>query len=81
LLRFLSSESEQLQWKAQGLPADGLFMENAAILQHGTLTPLVVDPGAQAAAWLMKRLGEGGGSTVEQITPQVSGACRFRAVH
>ena len=70
MLRFLSSESEQLQWKAQGLPADGLFMENAVMLQFGTLTPLVVDPGSQATAWLIKKLS-GAQATVESITQQV----------
>jgi dynein heavy chain 2 len=71
LLRFLSSESEQLQWKAQGLPADGLFMENAVMLQYGTLTPLVLDPGSQATAWLVKKLGGTQGSSVETVAQQV----------
>ena len=30
--RFLASESEQLQWKMEGLPADQLSMENACVL-------------------------------------------------
>ena len=34
--RFLSTESEQLKWKAEGLPSDGLSIENAlVILQVG----------------------------------------------
>jgi len=32
LRRFLSSEREQLQWKAEGLPSDDLSMENALII-------------------------------------------------
>jgi hypothetical protein len=36
LKRFLSSESEQLVWKSEGLPSDTLSMENAmVILQVG----------------------------------------------
>ena len=36
LRRFLSTESEQLTWKAEGLPSDELSMENAlVILQVG----------------------------------------------
>lgn len=30
--QFMSSESEMLKWKAEGLPSDGLSMENAVIL-------------------------------------------------
>ena len=32
LRRFLCTESEQLQWKAEGLPSDDLSMENALII-------------------------------------------------
>lgn len=36
LYRFLSTESEQLIWKSEGLPSDELSMENAmVILQVG----------------------------------------------
>ena len=36
LRRFLSTESEQLIWKGEGLPSDDLSMENAlVILQVG----------------------------------------------
>lgn len=30
--RFISSESEQLIWKSQGLPSDDLSMENAMVI-------------------------------------------------
>lgn len=32
LRRFLSTESEQLMWKAEGLPSDELSMENAMVI-------------------------------------------------
>ena len=32
LRRFLSTESEQLQWKAEGLPSDELSMENGLMI-------------------------------------------------
>ena len=32
LKRFLASESEQLQWKIEGLPADQLSVENACVV-------------------------------------------------
>lgn len=30
--RFMSTESEQLVWKAEGLPSDDLSMENALVI-------------------------------------------------
>ena len=30
--RFMSTESEQLGWKAEGLPSDDLSMENAIVI-------------------------------------------------
>ena len=32
LRRFLSTESEQLIWKSEGLPSDDLSMENAMVI-------------------------------------------------
>ena len=32
LRKFLSSESEQLEWKSEGLPSDQLSIENALIV-------------------------------------------------
>ena len=42
LLKFLSSESQTLNWKGQGLPSDTLSLENALILQNATQTPFVI---------------------------------------
>eukprot|EP00698_Gefionella_okellyi_P019038 TRINITY_DN5781_c1_g2_i1.p1 TRINITY_DN5781_c1_g2~~TRINITY_DN5781_c1_g2_i1.p1 ORF type:complete len:3148 (-),score=914.00 TRINITY_DN5781_c1_g2_i1:20-9082(-) len=66
LLKFMSTESEQLKWKAEGLPADGLFMENAVIIKHGIQCPLIIDPSTQAAAWLKQTIK----ATVEVTTQQ-----------
>lgn len=37
--RFIASESEQLQWKVEGLPADQLSMENACVLLQVSSMP------------------------------------------
>jgi dynein heavy chain 2, cytosolic len=49
---FLSSESEMLTWKKEGLPADNLSMENAIMIMNSTRTCLVIDPSTQASEWL-----------------------------
>lgn len=41
---FLSSESEMLTWKKEGLPADTLSMENAIMIMNSQRTSLVIDP-------------------------------------
>jgi dynein heavy chain 2 len=53
---FLRSESELLQYKTEGLPADGLSQENAVVILDSLRTPLIVDPANQAMMWLKNNL-------------------------
>jgi dynein heavy chain 2 len=55
-LRMMSSESELLTWKSQGLSADRLSQENAVMIKTGTMAPFIVDPNSQAIAWLKSYL-------------------------
>jgi dynein heavy chain 2 len=41
---FLSTESQLLTWKKEGLPADTLSMENAIMIMSTNRTPLIIDP-------------------------------------
>ena len=43
--RFMSTESEQLGWKAEGLPSDDLSMENALVILKVTLSGCNFDLG------------------------------------
>lgn len=54
--RFMSSESEMLHWKSEGLPADGLSMQNAVVILNSALSPLIIDPSTQASEWLKAHL-------------------------
>ncbi|XP_033122293.1 cytoplasmic dynein 2 heavy chain 1-like, partial [Anneissia japonica] len=56
--RFLSTESEQLIWKGEGLPSDNLSMENAVIVLQNSLRPFLVDPSSRATEWLKTHLTE-----------------------
>nr|ADI46936.1 DHC1bm [Volvox carteri f. nagariensis] len=59
--RFLSSESEMLKWKAEGLPADSLSSQNAVVILNSTSrSPLIIDPSTQASGWLNAHLRVGG---------------------
>ena len=49
LRQFLSTESEQLKWKAEGLPSDDVSMENALMILQGELAPFLIDPSQRAA--------------------------------
>ena len=69
LRQFLSSESEQLVWKGEGLPSDELSMENALVILQGEQCPFLVDPSQRATEWLKTHLKE---SRLEVINQQDS---------
>ena len=50
--QFMCNESGLLKWKAEGLPADELSIENAIILLNSAKTPLIIDPSTQGLVWL-----------------------------
>jgi dynein heavy chain 2 len=52
LRRFMSSESEMLTWKAEGLPADELSMQNGVAILNSIAPPLIIDPSVQARTLL-----------------------------
>ena len=54
--KFMSTESEQLTWKSEGLPSDQLSIENALIIVHGNRTPFLIDPSSRATTWLKHHL-------------------------
>ncbi|KAJ3360793.1 Cytoplasmic dynein 2 heavy chain 1 [Kappamyces sp. JEL0680] len=54
----MSSESDQLVWKSQGLPADALSNENAIIVINNHATSLLIDPSGQSSDWLKTHLRE-----------------------
>lgn len=54
----MSTESEQLGWKAEGLPSDDLSMENALVILKSTMRPFLVDPSCRATEWLKTNLKE-----------------------
>lgn len=53
---FLSSETQMLTWKKEGLPADSLSVENAIMITSTEKTPLIIDPATQASEWLKVNL-------------------------
>ncbi|CAH2225380.1 cytoplasmic dynein 2 heavy chain 1 [Pelobates cultripes] len=74
LRRFLSTESEQLIWKSEGLPSDELSIENALVILQicalkpsSQVCPFLIDPSLQATEWLKTHLKE---SRLEVINQQ-----------
>ena len=53
LKRFLSSEREMLQWRAEGLPSDDLSIENAMCILHSKQSSYLIDPSSRASNWLL----------------------------
>lgn len=51
-LNVLSNDSIQAIWKTQGLPADRVSLENAAIVCSCSRYPLLIDPQLQGKKWI-----------------------------
>ena len=79
--KFLSTESEQLIWKSQGLPSDELSMENAMVILRSQLCPFLVDPSSRATEWLKVHLKDRKVEVINQqdanFTTQLELAVRF----
>lgn len=65
----MSTESDRLTWKSQGLPGDDLSAENAVVILNTKQYPLVIDPATQATDWLLRH-HEAKGIPVDVITQQ-----------
>lgn len=56
-LYVLATESDQAVWKTQGLPADRVSLENAAVVSSCKRYPLMIDPQLQGIKWIKGRVG------------------------
>jgi len=65
--QFMRNESELLQYKSEGLPADELSIQNSIVILEAPQTPLIIDPASQAVEWLKEHLSQQG-TTVEVTT-------------
>jgi len=57
-LKILTTDAKMAQWKNEGLPADMMSLENAAIITSSSRWPLIIDPQLQGSIWLRGSLGE-----------------------
>jgi dynein heavy chain len=67
-LNVLSTASDQAIWKTQGLPADRVSLENAAVVVSCKRYPLLIDPQLQGIKWIKGKEG------TEMVTIQLSQA-------
>lgn len=56
-LEILSTDTDQAVWKTQGLPADRVSLENAAIVTKCQRYPLMIDPQLQGIKWIKGKEG------------------------
>lgn len=66
-MSFMATESEFLEWKAEGLPSDTLSMQNGLVIMNSKQCPFIIDPNTQATAWLKKHLE---GKSLEVVQQQ-----------
>ncbi|CEL96675.1 unnamed protein product [Vitrella brassicaformis CCMP3155] len=57
-LTVLTTDANIAKWKNEGLPADRLSIENAAVLTSCSRWPLIIDPQLQGVKWLKQRFGD-----------------------
>eukprot|EP00918_Siedleckia_nematoides_P051902 GHVU01113525.1.p1 GENE.GHVU01113525.1~~GHVU01113525.1.p1 ORF type:complete len:145 (+),score=20.63 GHVU01113525.1:618-1052(+) len=57
-LNTLATDAEAAVWKNEGLPADRISLENAAIATACSRWPLLIDPQMQGVKWVKQRQGE-----------------------
>ena len=55
-LDVLATPSDQAVWKKEGLPADRVSLENAAIFTSTARWPLIIDPQLQGIKWIRERV-------------------------
>lgn len=55
-LEVLATPSDQAVWKKEGLPADRVSLENAAIFTSTSRWPLIIDPQLQGIKWIRERV-------------------------
>lgn len=67
-LKVLSNATDHATWSNQGLPADRVSLENAAIVCESTRYPLIIDPQLQGIKWIKGREG------AEMQTMQLTGS-------
>ena len=73
-LTFMTTESQQLQWKLEGLSFDSLSLENAVVMLRSTQACYFIDPSSTATDWLKTHLKE---KRLEVVNHQVSDVTNF----
>lgn len=58
-LEVLANAAEQAGWKGEGLPADRVSLENAAVVVSCKRYPLLIDPQLQGQKWIKGRHSTG----------------------
>jgi dynein heavy chain 2, cytosolic len=67
--RALSTESELLQWKSMGLPADELSQENGLVIVNSPdRVPFIIDPASSCTDWLKSVLSKDKQRPLEVVT-------------
>jgi dynein heavy chain 2 len=68
--RVMSTESQLLQWKQMGLPADDLSHENSLVLYNTSneRVPFIIDPASACTTWLRSILSADRSKVVEVVS-------------
>ena len=62
---FLTDEAEMGEWALEGLPSDGLSVQNGILVTRSSRWPLLIDPQGQAHSWISSRESANGLKTTQ----------------
>lgn len=57
-VNILTDDAQIAAWNNEGLPGDGMSIENATILVNCSRWPLMIDPQLQGIKWIKSKYGE-----------------------
>lgn len=57
-MKILATEAMMSMWANEGLPADRISNENAAIITNCARWPLIIDPQLQGSKWIKQKFDE-----------------------
>uniref|UniRef100_A0A914XX81 Cytoplasmic dynein 2 heavy chain 1 n=1 Tax=Panagrolaimus superbus TaxID=310955 RepID=A0A914XX81_9BILA len=69
VVKFLTTETEQLNWKNKGLPASQIATENTTMIFNSNQTPFIIDPTGKISTFLLNFLKDiyGKNTTIELL--------------
>jgi dynein heavy chain len=78
LSKLLVSPVELRDWALQGLPTDGVSVDNGTLVTRTHRWPLMIDPQEQGRRWVLITQGQRKRVAPQQLLAPAKGSCQWR---